>query len=142
MLCLQRKYAIACRPKHKETGQSFRELAENVVAKCRYRADSSQVQRCIDGDVLNLDLAKHLSALFGIGPPIIEPESEEECLVLLGKLEVMRVRARLDVLRTQVATTEAAGQAAGVQKVDDISAERPKRRRVERGRRRTSRPQP
>jgi hypothetical protein len=83
-------------------GLTHPQLAKLVGERFGYKVNPTGVLRCLSGDVLTLELAKHISSLLGMAPPIIEPKNEDEALALLGKLELARISAQVGVLKAGV----------------------------------------
>lgn len=95
------------------------ELAALLLERFGYEVSSTSVGRTLNGDVLTIETARHLSDLFGLPPPVIIPSSEEEALVLLGAQQREQVRAQLGVIRAGVERGELGGQPSPVRSTKD-----------------------
>lgn len=108
------------------SGLSHDEIAAKLADEFKYEVNGSGISRCLSGEVLTLKLAEHLSTMFGLPPPVIEPRSLEEAYALIGRQERERIRQQVGVLAAGVANAEKASQSVLVQPED---GNRPKRRR-------------
>ena len=119
----------------KASGLTHGQVATEVVKRFSYEVHATGITRCLSGKVLTVQLARHISAMFALPPPIIEPSSEAEALQLLGKQERERIRVQLGAIAAGVRKATEAGHTAKV-KIADAGDEQagPRRRRVERDR--------
>jgi hypothetical protein len=79
------------------------ELAAILRERFDYAVSSTSIGRTLNGDVLTLETALHISNVFGLPPPVIIPASEQEALTLLGQQQREQIRAQLSVIRAGVA---------------------------------------
>lgn len=113
------------------TGLTREQLAAEIARRFNYPVSGTKLIRTLRGDIVTLELAIHVSKLFGIPEPIVVPSSLDEALRFVAQRELERVRAQLGLLSAGVPNTRSADQSGPVKPTDGRRGQR-KRGRVER----------